>query len=94
MGYHDEMTAAKTAYANGTLTVSATDTTITISGKTYECKGIIKEMGARWDRDNKVWTIAIADMRNADVAKLHEMTDGEYGHYDYSTARYSMSATC
>lgn len=78
-GFHDGVKAMASNYANGTLAIERNDGKLAFSGKTYECKQIIKDLAdgkAKWDGANKTWTIDESDIRDINWNLLNEITDG------------------
>lgn len=79
-GYNDSVKAMATNYANGTLVIKRENGKIEFSGATFECKDLIKDLAdgkAKWNRENKTWTIDESDIRRINWNTLEEVTNGE-----------------
>ncbi len=69
--------AFRKAYEDGSLKVEHINGNLVFSGNTFACKDTIKDMGGKWDRDNKVWIANASAIPAGQLGLLLDLTGDE-----------------
>lgn len=77
-GTGNSRAAFRKAYKHGDISIEHVGSSLIITGRTYDGRLAIKEMGGIWDKGNKAWVVDVDEMPESALGLLHDLT-GEDG---------------
>lgn len=79
-GTGNSRAAFRKAYKHDDISIEHVGSNLIITGRTYDARLAIKEMGGIWDKGNKAWVVDVDEMTESALGLLHGLT-GEDDSY-------------